>query len=60
MMDIKLAITIVEIVIAIIFAMALGEYLGYKIGRMRLAVILLGIVLVVIVCFTIYAGIVLA
>jgi hypothetical protein len=39
--------------------MALGDYLGNRVGRMRLATILGGIVLVTIILFAIYAAIVL-
>jgi len=59
-MDLTRAITIVEIIAALAAAMALGDYLGYKIGRWRLATILGLVTLVTIVVFAIYAAIVLA
>lgn len=60
MTGIRLAIFIVEVIIGVVVAMALGDYLGYKIGRMRLAMILGSITLAVVVLFTIYAAITLA
>ena len=52
--------TIVKIIIAVLVAMALGDYLGYKFGIKRVAAYLGVIALMVIVLFAIYAGIVLA
>ncbi|MDD5126610.1 MAG: hypothetical protein PHR43_00690 [Dehalococcoidales bacterium] len=60
MPDMKLAITAVEYIIGTVIAIALGDYLGYKIGRMRLAIILGIIALAIVVLFTIYAAVVLA
>ena len=54
------AITIVEIIVAAVVAMLLGDYLGYKIGRWRLAIIVGVVALVSIVTFAIYAAVVLA
>jgi hypothetical protein len=59
MSELKTAITCVEIIVAAAAAMLLGDYLGYKIKRVRLAVILGCIVLVAVVGFVIYAAIVL-
>ena len=60
MPELKTAITCVEIIVAAAAAMLLGDYLGYKIKRVRLAVILGCIVLVAVVGFAIYAAIALA
>jgi len=60
MAELKDAITLVEIIVAAAAAMALGDYLGYKIRRMRLVAILCCIVLVSIVGFAVYAAIKLA
>jgi len=58
MPELKTVATIGEMIIAILVAMALGDYLGYKFGHGRVAIILGVIVLVVIVSFAIYAAIV--
>ena len=58
-MDLKTAITIVEVIVGVAVAMALGDYLGYKIGRTRLAIIESSVSLAVIVLFWIYAMVVL-
>ncbi|MFH1031390.1 MAG: hypothetical protein V1767_02330 [Chloroflexota bacterium] len=60
MSSLKEAITMVEIVVAVMAAMALGDYLGYKVGRRKLAVIVGIIALVTIVIFATYAAVVLA
>jgi len=60
MPELEVAITMVEITVGIAVAMLLGDYLGYKIGRWRLAAIVGGIALVSIVAFAIYAAVVLA
>ena len=60
MPELRTAISIVEIIVVVIVAMALGDYLGYKIGRWRLAAILGGVTLATIVAFAIYAAVVLA
>ncbi|MDD4859408.1 MAG: hypothetical protein PHR56_04310 [Dehalococcoidales bacterium] len=57
MAEIKLAITAVEFIIGAVVAVAVGDYLGYKLGRMKLATILGIIALAVVVLFTIYAAI---
>jgi len=56
MIELKTAITIAEIIIAVLAMMALGDYLGYKFGQGRVAAIMGIIALVVIVLFAIYAG----
>ncbi len=58
--DIATAIRIVEVDAAIAAAMALGDYLGYKIGRWRLATIVGLAVLVTVIAFAIYAAVVLS
>ncbi len=60
MSELKNAITVVEIIVAVVLVVLLGDYLGYKIGRWRLAAIVGGIALVSIIAFAIYAAIVLA
>ena len=60
MIELKDAITCVEIVVAAGAAIVLGDYLGYKVGRQRLAVIIGVIVLVSIIAFAVYAAVVLA
>jgi hypothetical protein len=60
MPELKMAISIVEIIIVIIVAMALGDYLGYKIGRWKFAAALGVVTLATIVAFAIYAAVVLA
>jgi hypothetical protein len=60
MLELKEAITVVEIVVTIAAAMVLGDYLGYKIGRGRLAIITALVALTSIVAFVIYAAIALA
>ncbi len=56
-MDLKIAIEIVVIIIAIVAVMLIGDYIGYKFGRMKLAVYGGYIVLGLIVLFAIYAAI---
>ena len=57
MLDLKNAITIVEIIVGIAAAMMLGDYIGYKFGRWKLASYILFTVLGIIVIFAIYAAI---
>jgi len=57
MPELKTAITVVEIIVAVVLTLLLGDYLGYKIGRWRLAAIVGIITLASIVGFAIYAGI---
>ncbi len=60
MHGLEVAINVVEIIVAAVVVMLLGDYLGYKIGRLRLATIVGVIALVSIVGFAIYAAVVLA
>ena len=60
MPELRDVISYVGIIVALIAAMLLGDYLGVKIGRWRLAAILGGIFLFTILAFSVYAGIVLA
>ncbi len=60
MSELKTAITAVEIIIAIVVLLLLGDYLGYKIGRWRLASFVGIATAIVIIAFTIYAAIALA
>ncbi len=59
MPELKTAITVIEIIVAAVAALILGDYLGYKVGRWKLAGILGIIVLVSIIAFAIYAAVVL-
>ena len=59
MPELKNAITVVEIIVSVVVVLLLGDYLGYKIGRWRLATIVGLIVLVSIIAFAIYAAVVL-
>ncbi len=60
MPDLKSAITFVEIILAVLVILLLGDYLGYKLGRGRLAMIVGIVALVSIVAFAIYAAVMLA
>jgi hypothetical protein len=60
MSALEVAINVVEIIVGIVLAMLLGDYLGYRIGRRRLAVIVGVIALGIIVAFAIYAAVALA
>ncbi len=53
----RLAIEIVLIIIAIIAVMLIGDYLGYKIGRMKLAIYGGYTVLALVILFAIFAAI---
>ncbi len=59
MPELKTTITVVEIIVAVALTMLLGDYLGYKVGRWRLAAIVGIVALVSIVAFAIYAAVVL-
>lgn len=56
----KLAITVVEYVIAFIAVLLLGDYLGHKVGRRKLASTSGFIALGVVVAFAVAAAIILA
>ena len=60
MFELTTAMKILEFIVGVLVALALGDYLGYKFGRKRLATVLLIIFLVAIVAFAIYAGLALA
>lgn len=60
MNELGVAITVVEVIVGAVVAMLLGDYLGYKIGRWRLAAIVGVVALVSIVGFAVYAAFVLA
>jgi hypothetical protein len=57
MLDLKTAITIVEFIVGIALAMVIGDYIGHKFGRMKLATYTLFTVLGVIVIFAVFAAI---
>ncbi len=57
MLDLKTAITIVEIIVGIAVAMVVGDYVGYKFGRMRLATYTLFTVIGFVVLFAVYSAI---
>jgi hypothetical protein len=60
-MEIKSIATFIEIlIVSAVAAMALGDYLGYKLGRKRLAIGLLAAALLSIIVYAIYAALVLA
>lgn len=59
MPELKVAITIVEAIVAAVLVALLGDYLGYKIGRWRLATIAGIMALASIIVFAIYAAVVL-
>ncbi|MDO8567768.1 MAG: hypothetical protein Q7R57_03520 [Dehalococcoidales bacterium] len=59
MSELKFAITAVEALAAIAVVLVAGDYLGHKLGRMRLAsYVLIGVIGIAII-FAIYAAIVL-
>ncbi len=53
----KTAISIVEIIVVVAACLLIGDYVGYKFGRMKLATYTLFTVLGVIILFAIYAAI---
>ncbi len=59
MPDLKTAITITEVIIAALVTLVLGDYLSYKFGHRRIAIVMGVMALAVIVLFAIYAAIVL-
>jgi hypothetical protein len=60
MLELKTAITIIEIIVGVAAAMVIGDYLGHKVGRWKLASVTLITVLVFIIAFAVYAAVVLA
>ena len=59
MSELRLAITILGAITATLGVLLLGDYLGYKIGRMKLATISGITLLISVVAFAIYAAVVL-
>ena len=57
MPDLKLIITVIEIIVGVAAALLLGDYIGYKFGRMKLATYTLFTVLGLVILFAIYAAI---
>ena len=60
MEHLKTAITIVEIIVGVAAALLIGDYIGYKFGRMKLATFTLFTVLGIIILFAIYAAVILS
>jgi hypothetical protein len=56
-MELETAVRYLVIIVSAAAAMLLGDYLGHKMKRTRLAAILACIVLVTIIAFTIYAAV---
>jgi len=56
-MELETAVKYLVIIVGAAAAMLLGDYLGYKMKRTRLAVILACIVLLTIIVFTIFAAV---
>lgn len=59
MEELQSAIKYVVIVVAAIAAMILGDYLGYKFGRMKIVWVGIGVALLAVIVFAVYAAIVL-
>jgi uncharacterized membrane protein YeaQ/YmgE (transglycosylase-associated protein family) len=57
MLELRTAITIVEVIVGIAVAMVVGDYVGYKFGRMKLATYTLFTVIGFVVLFAIYSAI---
>jgi hypothetical protein len=60
MLQLRSAITIVEIIVSVVLVLIAGDYLGYKVGRTKLAIIAGGVGLLSMVIFAIFAAFVLA
>jgi hypothetical protein len=60
MSQLQVAIRAVEIIMATLVVLLLGDYLGYKLGRRKLILVVGIAALVIIVVFAIYAAVVLA
>lgn len=60
MPDLKTAITVVELVVGVAVAVLIGDFLGGKVGRVRLAIAMGVIILIAVLAFAIYAAIILA
>lgn len=59
MPDLKQAINILGIIILMLATMLLGDYLGYKLGRMKLLAIIGIIALAVVIAYAVYSFVVL-
>ncbi|MBI2853047.1 MAG: hypothetical protein HYX84_08140 [Chloroflexi bacterium] len=59
MFELSAALNVLEVTIATLAVVTMGDYLGHKVGRWRLVMIAGGIALVAIIAFAIYAAIVL-
>jgi len=57
MLDLVIARNIVAIIVAVAAAMLLGDYIGHKFGRMKLATVTLFTVLGIVIIFAIYAAV---
>ncbi len=57
MPELKTAITLVEIVVGVAVSMLFGDFLGAKVGRVKLAIAMGAVILLAIVAFTIYAAV---
>lgn len=57
MPELKTAITLVEIIIGVAVAMLFGDFLGARVGRVKLAVAMGVIILLAIIAFTVYAAV---
>jgi hypothetical protein len=60
MLALESGINWVEIIVGIMAAMVLGDYLGHKFGRMKIAIVSGSIALLSIVCFAVFAAVELA
>jgi hypothetical protein len=56
-MELDTAVQYLVIIVGAAAAMLLGDYLGYKIKRRLLAMILAGVILLTIIVFTVYAAV---
>ena len=59
MPDLKQAINILGIIILMLATMLLGDYLGYKLGRMKLLAIIVIIAMAVVITYAVYSFVVL-
>jgi hypothetical protein len=57
MPELKTVITIIEIIVGVAVAIIIGDYLGYRVGHMKLASYALFGFLGIVVLFAIYAAI---
>ena len=59
MPDLKQAINILVVIILMLVLMLLGDYLGYKLGRMKLLAIIVIIAMAVVITYAVYSFVVL-